>query len=251
MNALGGVYWRMSQFDDPARFDTHLMAAKAAYAAVRQGTSPTSQPYYYAISGGNLSNIYSDSTYPDGVEEYASNLEIALELLHSAVGAIDRDALPTDWGIFQHNLGCIYIKLFGAQPDPSVSIDLLDKAIANLDLSFEVRDPVDMLQYWVASCRSLAEALISGAEFRDMARAYLDLQRAARLLLDAKSGISETEHPNQWGNLKEQESRLCQAIRRIGTSDEAHGDAKLPVGFAAFDRNCHDNFARDRPRSRA
>ena len=192
MNALGGVYWRMSQFDDPAEFDTHLMAAKAAYVAVREGTSPTSQPYYYAISGGNLANIYSDSAYSNGVEEYASNLKIALELLDIAVPAVDRDALPTDWGIFQHNLGCTYIKYFGAQSDPSSSIDLLDKEITHLELSFEVRDTFDMLQYWVASCRSLAEALISRAAFRDTARAYLDLQRASRVLFDAKSKISES-----------------------------------------------------------
>lgn len=246
MNALGGVYWRMSQFDDPAKFSTHLTAAKAAYAEVRENTGPTCQPYFYAISGGNLANIYSDSAYSDG-EEYVSNLETALDLLLSAASAIDRTALPVDWGIFQHNLGCTYIKLFGARADQSASLGLIDKAIAHLDLSFEVRDPVEMLQYWIASCRSLAEALITGAPFRDIGRAYTDLQRAASILLEAKSRISEAEHPNQWGNLKEQEGRLLEDIKRLGSAAEIRADARFRRRLATFDMNCHDHFARDRP----
>jgi transcriptional regulator with XRE-family HTH domain len=214
MNALGGVYWRLSQFDDPAKFSDHLTAAEAAYVEVRESTGPTIQPYFYAISGGNLANIYSDSAYSDGAE-YVTKLELALDFLLSAASAIDQLALPVEWGIFQHNLGCTYIKLAGAQAEQSASVDLIDKAIAHLEFSFEVRDPVDMLQYWVASCRSLAEALITGSAFRDAARTHSDLQRAGIILHDAKSKISKAEHPNQWGNLTEQEDRLLDMKMRL------------------------------------
>lgn len=213
MNGLGGVYWRLSQFDDHSKFDMHLMAAKAAYAAVRENTSPDNQPYYFAISAGNLANILCDTPSSE-VEVRAGNLLTALDLQISAAGAIDRNSRPEEWGIFQHNLGCTYTKLFGIQRDKGEHLDLIDKAISHLELSFEVRDPEKMLQYWVASCRSLTEALITGSEYRQMSVGYSDLERAGKILGDALSRISEPEHPNQWSALKEQERRLQEVIRR-------------------------------------
>lgn len=67
MNALGGVSWRLSKFDAIEKFATHMARAKSFFVAVRENCSETVLPYYYAISGCNLANIYSDRIVLDAV----------------------------------------------------------------------------------------------------------------------------------------------------------------------------------------
>lgn len=243
MNALGGVYWRLSQYDDLARFDDHLAAAKAAYTDVHDHTSSAAQPYFHAISGGNLANIFSDSAYSKDGEAYSANLKRALALLESAAKAIRRETFPTDWGIFQHNLGCTYIKVFSAQPDPGASLDLINRAAKHLELSFRVRDPEDSLQYWIASCRSLAEALITRAPFLDDSGALKDLQRARQTLSQAFSAICEAEHPNQWRDLEAQRDRLVAGTKVFVARDGIAQRDLLALRPPAFDLNCVNTYA--------
>lgn len=210
-NALGGVYWRLSQFDDPAHFEMHMNAAHKAYSEVHESTGSTKEAYYHRVAEGNLANIYSDSAYAEK-EDFVVRLKTALDLLEGAIEAIERAELPTEWGVLQHNLGCTYIKLFNAQPIRSAALYLIDKAIAHLQLSFQVRDTEDSLQYWIASCRSMAEALITGAPLREPLKRQADLQRASQILSDALSRIRKADHPNQWKGLKDQQSILLKEL---------------------------------------
>ena len=113
-------------------------------------------------------------------------------------------------GILQHNIGLSYIALFKLQSDKFSNIHVIDKAVLHTDLSFEVRDPENMLQYWVASCRTLGEALIERSMHEKVPRASEDLRRAHEILTAAISKISEIEHPNQWAQVQEQMAR-CSA----------------------------------------
>jgi hypothetical protein len=132
---------------------------------------------------------------------------------------MSKSARPVDWGISQHNIGCSYTKFFELQADKSLSMDIIDKAIYHLELSFQVRDSANMLQYWVASCRSLGEALIERSMYQMNAQACNDLQRSYEILIKAASKISEIEHPNQWAEIQEQLAR-CSEQRLRNTSPE-------------------------------
>ena len=123
------------------------------------------------------------------------------------ISEIDR---PEQWGIAQHNIGLTYTELFASQKDKFQS-KIIDQAIYHLELSFTVRDPddPDTLQYWVASCRSLGEALIERSMQQTNAQASNDLQRAYEVLSGAASRISEAEHPNQWTEVQQQLARCA------------------------------------------
>jgi hypothetical protein len=216
VNALGATSWRLSQFDIPANFLTHIGKAKSFYETVRENFTETEQPYYHAAAGINLASIYSDREFARSEEEYYSHLEHSLHLQHSALKLVSRTDKPVDWGIFQHNMGCSYTKFFLLQVDKNLSIALIDKAVHHLELSFQVRDPIDMLQYWIASCRSLGEALIERSMYRSGLEANKDLQRSQDLLSRAASKISETEHPNQWAEIQKQLERCAKQRLRLG-----------------------------------
>jgi transcriptional regulator with XRE-family HTH domain len=212
MIALGGVNWRLSQFDAPENFATHIARAKSSYEAVRDSCSENILPYYYAASGGNIANVYSDRNFARTQEEYCENMKISLQIQISVLTMITKIDRPVDWGILQHNLGLCYIKFFELQHDKPRSMDIIDKAIHHLELSFEVRDPDDSLQYWIASCRSLGEALIERSIHQWGANARNDLQKSYKILTDAASKISEIEHPNQWTEIQEQIAR-CRELQ--------------------------------------
>ena len=64
-----------------------------------------------------------------------------------------------------------------------------------------------MLQYWIASRRSLGEALIEKAACQQADEASSTLERAQVLLTEAASKISLIEHPHQWAELQSQLAR--------------------------------------------
>jgi transcriptional regulator with XRE-family HTH domain len=219
MNALGATNWRLSHFDAPDNFLMHTAKAKSFYETVRENCSETELPYYYAASGLNLASIYSDRKFAQSEQEYYANLENSLRIQNSAVKMISKTDMPVDWGILQHNLGCSYTKFFQLQANKHLSMNLIDKAIDHLELSFQVRDPIDMLQYWIASCRSLGEALIERSMHRTNPQAGFDLQSAYDLLSRAASEISETEHPNQWAEIQKQLARCAEQRLSLTSQD--------------------------------
>jgi hypothetical protein len=219
MNALGAISWRLSQFDAPDNFLMHTAKAKSFYATVRENCSETELPYYYAASGINLASIYSDREFARSEEEYYANLENSLRIQNSALKLILKTDRPVDWGILQHNIGCSYTKFFQLQADKHLSMNLIDEAIHHLELSFQVRDSINMLQYWIASCRSLGEALIERSMHQTNPQAGIDLQSSYDLLSGAASKISEAEHPNQWAEIQKQLSRCAEQRLRL-TSQE-------------------------------
>jgi hypothetical protein len=205
--ALGGANWRLSQFDDPERFSAHALAARIAYEEVRETCSETILPYYYALSGGSLASLYADRELSASDPEYHDSLALGLQIQHSALNALCKVDHAIAWGIFQHNIGLSYIHFFKLQADRQTSLHLVDSAIDHLERSFEVRDPVDMLQYWIASRRSLGEALIEKAACQSGGKASSTLKRARVLLAEATSKIAQAEHPHQWAELQNQLAR--------------------------------------------
>jgi transcriptional regulator with XRE-family HTH domain len=214
--ALGEVNTRLSQFDSPEKFSAHLAKAKYFYETVRNNCSETALRYYYAMSGLRLGTIYFARNFSASEQEYYDNLKISLQFQNSAVTLISKSDHPIDWGILQHNLGLTYTLFFKLQTDKPLSMDLINKGICHLELSFQVRDSESMLQYWVASCRSLGEALIERSMYQTSPQARDDLQRSHEILTGAASKISEIEHPNQWAQIQEQLAR-CSEQRNSGS----------------------------------
>jgi transcriptional regulator with XRE-family HTH domain len=216
-NALGAISWRLSQFDAPENFLMHIARAKSLYETVRENCSELS--YYYAASGTNLASIYSDREFARSDEEYFANLENSLRIQNSVLKLISKTDTPIEWGVLQHNLGCSYTKFFQLQADKHLSMDLIDKAVHHLELSFQVRDPIDMLQYWIASRRSLGEALIDRSMHQANPQAGINLQYSYDLLSEAASKISETEHPNQWAEIQKQLVRCAKQRLRLASHE--------------------------------
>jgi transcriptional regulator with XRE-family HTH domain len=215
MNALGVVSWRLSQFDAAEKSAAHIDRATYFYEAVRENCSETVLPYYYAASSGTLAKIYSEREFATSDEEYYGNFEICLQLQNSALNSVSKSGRPVDWGILQHNIGHSYTKFAELQTDKHLLMDIIDRAIDHLELSFQVRDPDNMLQYWVASCRSLGEALIEKSLYQTNAEAHDSLQKAFEILIGAAARISEAEHPNQWAEIQEQLARCSEQRLRI------------------------------------
>src|SRR5262249_46661609 len=59
-NALGGVSWRLSQFDVPENAMSHLADAKGHYEDVRACCSEEFLPKAFATAGLDLANVYSN-----------------------------------------------------------------------------------------------------------------------------------------------------------------------------------------------
>ena len=221
MLALGDARWRLSQFDAKENFSEHITSAKHFYDAVHGSCSERVLPNEYALSGRRIANIYSDRAFSSSDEEYYRNMEKSLKLQIASLRLLSKLEHPVDWGISHHNLGLAYIQFFKIQADEFAAIEIIDKAIFHLDLSFQVRDRVEMHQYWVASCRSIGEALIERSVYQSQIQANEDLERSYDFLIDAASTISEQEHPNQWAQIHEQlerHSTMRQFINRISES---------------------------------
>jgi transcriptional regulator with XRE-family HTH domain len=203
--ALGGTQWRLSQYDDVKNYRRHIDEAMSLFDEVASKTSNTNLSFWYSAAISNIANIYSDAEFAISDDEYASNLEKSLSLQLLALECSSQTDQPDEWGILQHNIGLTYIHLFG--DGNRTSIDLIDAAIRHLELSFDVRKPATALQYWIASCRSLGEALIERSLCPSNSQSGLDLERASRILSKAESAISELDHPNQWAELQTQIQR--------------------------------------------
>jgi hypothetical protein len=112
-------------------------------------------------------------------------------------------------GHFPAHIGLSYIRLFKLQLDPLSALDIIERAIDHIQSSFEVRDPETELQYWVASCRSLGEALIEKARCQTGDEGADSLRLGQTVLTGAVSKISEREHPHQWAELQAQLTRCA------------------------------------------
>ena len=110
-------------------------------------------------------------------------------------------------GILQHNLGCSYIDLSNTRAEEFKSAGDIENAIRHLELSFEVRDPENSLQYWVASCRSLGEALLNTSTYSITKDAGDYVRRASEVLKGAAAKISLSEHPHQWTEIQTELAR--------------------------------------------
>jgi transcriptional regulator with XRE-family HTH domain len=204
MNALGGVSWRLSDFDVPENAISHLAGAKGHYEDARACCSDQLLPKAFAMAGYLLANVYADRRLAKADADYESNLQIALSLELSTLRHFSKSDDPREWGVVHHNLGCHYLALSNIRIDAAKSITDIENAIYHAELSFEVRNPDDSLQYWVASCRTLGEALLkmsSSSIARDTTK-YV--QRAFDVLHGAAARISPSEHPLQWELIQNQ-----------------------------------------------
>ena len=207
-NALGVTRWRLAQFDHPANSVKHIEGAKEAFEAVRAICSETVLPYYFAASSGNLASLYCERELSSSEQEYALSIGVSIGMQLQAVNVLSRNDYPLEWGIFHHNLGTSYIALARVSSDESEKLGALNKASAHLRKSFEVRDPEDALQYWIASSRSLAEALIDRGMVESGDDSRRDMSCAQTILERALARINEREHPHQWAELQSQMARI-------------------------------------------
>jgi len=206
-NALGGVSWRLSQFDVPANAMPHLVDAKCHYEDVRAYCSEEFLPKTFATAALDLANVYTNRRLAKSDADYERNLQFALSLQLSALRFFSKADDPRAWGIVQHNLGCSYIALSNIRTDEAKSTADIENAVRHLELSFEVRNPDDSLQYWIASSRSLGEALLNMSTYLATKDAARYVGRAAEVLQGAAAKISPSEHPHQWAEIQTQLTR--------------------------------------------
>ena len=140
----------------------------------------------------------------------AQNVQTSIEMQLQAVATLSREDNPRDWGIFHHNIGLSYISLAHILANTAAKLVALDNSVAHQHKAFEVRNPdiTEEFQYWVASSRSLAEALIDkgivGAG--DEGRHHMSCARA--VLEQTLARVDQGEHPHQWAELQDQLARL-------------------------------------------
>ena len=205
--ALGGVSTRLAQFDNPKNKKSHLTQAMAHLEEVLELCSEEFLPMSFAMANVNLANIYSSRRLAGSKKEYERNLQSALSLELTALRFVSKSADPRGWGVVQHNLGCAYIALSRQRTDEAKSVADLENAIRHAELSFEVRNSEDSLQYWVASCRTLGEALVEMSMLSITENADDWVRRASDVLNAAASKISSGEHPHQWAEIQDQLAR--------------------------------------------
>jgi tetratricopeptide (TPR) repeat protein len=209
-NALGGTSWRLSQFDIADNAMQHLSDAKGHYDSVRTRCSEEFLPKEFATAGLDLANFYASRKMAMSDEEYESNLQKTLSLQLSALRVFSKADDPRAWGIVQHNLGCTYLALSEVRSDEVQSVGDIESAIRHAELSFEVRNPEDSLQYWLASCRTLGEALLDLSTHSVVKDAAQYARRAEDVLRGAAARISPSEHPHQWAEIQQQLARSGQ-----------------------------------------
>jgi len=205
--ALGGTSYRLSQFDKTENAASHLEDAKKHFEDVRKRCSETVERYFFARALGSLANVYSEKLPSTSRKQYEKHLELSIEYNKSALKLISKSETPEQWGILQHNQGLVYGKLAVLRRDKVLAVRDAESAIHHAELSFEVRNPGDSLQYWVASCRTLGEALLSRSMFGERPAEKEYLLRARTILTEATSKISANEHPLQWDQIQTQLAR--------------------------------------------
>jgi hypothetical protein len=156
---------------------------------------------------GSLANVYSEKLPSTSRSQYQKHLELSIEYNKSALNLTSKSEAPQEWGILQHNLGCVYGDLAMLRRDKVLAVRDAESAIHHTELSFDVRDPSDGLQYWVASCRTLGEALLNRYLLGKRSAENEYLLRARTILTEAASNISANEHPHQWGEIQTQLAR--------------------------------------------
>ncbi|MBX9844532.1 MAG: hypothetical protein K2Z80_22260 [Xanthobacteraceae bacterium] len=206
-NALGGVSWRLSQFDVAENAISHLADAKAHYEDVRACCSDDFLPKMFATAGLDLANLYSNRRLATSDAGYETNLQNTLSLQLSALRFFSEADDPRAWGIVQHNLGCTYIELSNSRSDEVKSAADIVNAIRHVELSFKVRNPQDSLQYWLASCRTLGGALLNMSTYSIVEDAAQYVRRAEDVLRGAAARILPSEHPHQWAEIQKQLKR--------------------------------------------
>ncbi len=206
--ALGGTSWRLSQFDLQDNAKSHLVAAKIHYQDVLAQCSKKFMPEIFALASLDLANVYADQKMAVPEYNYELNLTEALSLQMSTLSVFDKIKNPREWGIVQHNLSCTYIALSRIRIDQFQSYEDTESAVRHARLSLDVRDPENTLQYWVAYCRTLAEALLDLSSYQSNSDADQHAQRASVILQEAAAKISLREHPHQWEQIQLQLSRI-------------------------------------------
>jgi hypothetical protein len=161
----------------------------------------------------NLANVYSNRTFATSDSVYRSNLLVALALQKSTLPFFSKSDDPRTWGVSHHNLGCAYTDLATLREDEQDSAVDLENAIYHLELSFEVREPVAILQYWVASCRSLGEAFWRMSKCKGIKNPAAFRQRGVEILEKAASKITPEDHPHQWDELQQQIANCSERAR--------------------------------------
>lgn len=203
-NALGGVEVRLAQFDAPENASLHLAEAKGHYEDVRTICSNELLPQIFATATLDLANVYSDCRFSESGADVEMNLKIALSLQLSALRFFSKVDGPREWGIIHHNLGLTFVSLSRGRTDRGEALNDARHAIEHLRISFEVRNPEDSLQYWVASSRSLGEAYLHAATLSEGRDAIEYVSNAMEILNRALKKILPGEHPNQWAEIQEQ-----------------------------------------------
>jgi transcriptional regulator with XRE-family HTH domain len=209
-NALGGVSWRLSDFDIPENAMSHLTDAKDHLEDVRACCSDEFLPKTFATAGYLLANVFADRRLAKSNADYERNLQLALNLELSALRHLSKSDDPREWGVVHHNLACRYIELADIRTDTAKSIADIENAIYHAELSFEVRNPDDSLQYWVASRRTLGEALLKMSKYSVANDNTNYIQRAFDVLSGAAARISPSEHPLQWEQIQNQLAKCSQ-----------------------------------------
>ena len=137
-NALGGVSWRLSQFDIPENAMSYLAEAKRHYEDVRARCSEEFLPETFATAGLDLANVYSDRRLVKWDADYETNLQFALSLQLSGLRYFSKADDPRGWGILQHNLGCSYIELSRIRTDKAKSVADISARHHNCRLKSEI-----------------------------------------------------------------------------------------------------------------
>jgi hypothetical protein len=173
------------------------------YEDVRACCSDEFQPKKFAMASYLLANVYAEHRLAKSNADYETNLQLAASLALSALRHFSNSDDPREWGVVHHNLGCEYLALADIRTDGAESVADVKNAIYHAELSFEVRNPEDSLQYWVASCRTLGEALLKMSTYAVNDRAEY-IERASKILREAAQRISPSEHPLQWVEIQKQ-----------------------------------------------
>jgi hypothetical protein len=200
----------------------HLLDSKRHFEDVRGISSEDILPKHFARAGLDLATVYYQPLLSMSDTEFEKNLEFALSLQKSVLPFWSKSGDRTPWGVLQHNMGHSYTELSKLRSNKTQSANDLENAIRHLELSFQVRNPENSLQYWVASCRSLAEALLELSEYTAGKDADDCSRRAFGLVRGAAEKISPSEHPNQWAEIQKQLAR-CEA---------ATASARLPINHS-------------------
>jgi hypothetical protein len=208
-NDLGGASWRLASFDVAQNAMEHLADAKRHFEDVLAICSYEQLPKAFATASYSLATVYTFRRLATSKADYEKNLQRALSLQLSALRHFSKAEDPREWGIVHHNIALSYISLSDMRTEATKSVADVKEAIHHAETSFEVRDPDQSLQYWVASCRTLGEALLKMSTHSTAIDSKKYVERASEVLQGAAARISPSEHPLQWEEIQRQLAKCC------------------------------------------